>query len=365
MGKTFTSGARKILVACLLLVATGCDEDGVAWLPDSSGFIYTSKDGTQVLQFDVKRRAKRIVLSHMGKTSWPGLSADGKRVAVADCTVTSTEGSSVEKYSLTITIYSLEGEQLKRSKPFTITETNSFITEKSSVRRINVYLDWSGPANKLIVMGRRIHIYDTVQDKFIQGSQSVIPWPLAAGSPVIPSKKGFLAVKVSGEDRELVYYDWDGWETSFEGFESFEEIGDALGSIWKDENTLVLEGTKATLTLDMLKKTATFSDVVRPSLPSPDKLVWRSPIGEKSELCLYSVVDGDTSKDRLEIQIPSERKRRSVFTTGEYKVGGIDFFPSPDGSLVAISCTKANNVSEESIIVVDAMGNIVAKVSRP
>jgi hypothetical protein len=355
MGKTFTSRARKVMVACLLLATTGCVEDGVTWLPDSSGFIFTNKDGTQVVHFDVKRRAQRIVTPFTGKTKWPGLSADGKRLAVADCIRTSTKGSS--KYSLTITIYSLEGEQLKHSKPFTFTSEGTSETKEES------FLDWSGPAGKILVCsGFGFGIYDTVQDKFIRCD--AVPYPIA-GTPVIPSKKGFLALS---ELKGIVYYDWDGWETSFEGLEDLEKIRQVMTAsqsiVWKDENTVVWEGTKTTLTLDMLKKTATITDVVRPSLPSSDKLLWRSAIGEKSELCLYHAA-GDIRQHRLEIQIPSERKRREVFATGEYEFATgeydlirLDFFPSPDGSLMAISL-------EDTILVVDAMGNIVAKVSRP
>jgi hypothetical protein len=383
MGKTFTSHVRKILVACLLLVATGCDEDAVVWLPDSSGFIYTNDDGTQVLHFDIKRRAKRIILSHMGGTTWPGLSADGKRVAVADCTVTTTEGTSLIQYSLTVTLYSLEGEQLKRSKPITFTDTLTAAAEKSSVEKINVCLDWSGPANKILVVGHKLRIYDTVQDKF-----RILPdcttWLPGSGSSVTPDKKGFLAFKLVGASAietilsdadfsvgtySVVYYDWDGWETDFEGDDLETILGQngingLFGSHWVDETTCVIEAEKGTMTVDLLKKTATASSTVRPSLLSTGKLVWRGRLGEKAELCAYDAAnENQAPRIRVEIHIPSERKRREVLAAGEYRLMAHNFFPSPNGSLVAICCEKANDDSEESIIVVDAMGNIVANIS--
>ena len=66
-----------------LLAGTGC-VPGVAWAPDSSGFYFTARDNTRLVYFDMKTARQRTVVENIGgKTFWPAVSPDGKRVAVA------------------------------------------------------------------------------------------------------------------------------------------------------------------------------------------------------------------------------------------------------------------------------------------
>ncbi len=71
------------LLALLPITLTGC-VDGITWLPDSSGFIYTEEDGVRLMHFDMtKGTAQTLVADTKCQTLWPAVSPDGKRIALA------------------------------------------------------------------------------------------------------------------------------------------------------------------------------------------------------------------------------------------------------------------------------------------
>src|SRR5882672_1343957 len=73
-----------LTLAVPLLLLAGCVP--VLWLPDSSGFLYVSKDGSAML-YEVAGGKKKVLLEKLpAETMWPALSADGKRFAVAGLT---------------------------------------------------------------------------------------------------------------------------------------------------------------------------------------------------------------------------------------------------------------------------------------
>src|SRR5437773_12565154 len=71
------SSGRVLLAFVLLLGATGCHPDGLlAWLPDSSGFVYATGDGVASLHhYDlVLDRWHTIVPDSQSYTTLPGVS---------------------------------------------------------------------------------------------------------------------------------------------------------------------------------------------------------------------------------------------------------------------------------------------------
>src|SRR5262249_49568722 len=101
--------ALAVAVCAWLALGAGGTTRGVAWLPDSSGFLYLScpdvreRDSTRLMRYDVKAKtAKPIAEKLPGYPRGLALSADGKKVAVTDARIASVrEGKEV---CLTITL---------------------------------------------------------------------------------------------------------------------------------------------------------------------------------------------------------------------------------------------------------------------
>jgi hypothetical protein len=87
-GLAFPIRIRPVATAFALLLAavgSGC-EPGLVWLPDWSGFVFTSGwEGSQKLHlYDLKSKQDRILVADSDtSTGWPGVSPDGKWVAMA------------------------------------------------------------------------------------------------------------------------------------------------------------------------------------------------------------------------------------------------------------------------------------------
>src|SRR5437867_1417969 len=76
------------VVALTLASLAGCVP--TVWLPDSSGFIYikpikvADEPSGQLMHFDLAKKTSRVIVKDVGAaTTWPALSSDGKRIAVA------------------------------------------------------------------------------------------------------------------------------------------------------------------------------------------------------------------------------------------------------------------------------------------
>src|ERR1700752_4481947 len=73
---------RGWLLVSALIVLPGC-VDGVSWLPDSSGFVFTTDRGQLVLH-DVSTKTTRVLVEDTkSNTYWPAVSPDGAKFAVA------------------------------------------------------------------------------------------------------------------------------------------------------------------------------------------------------------------------------------------------------------------------------------------
>src|SRR5262245_61151427 len=117
---------RLLLAAAVLALTTGtgCVPD-VAWLPDSSGIIYTATDwpgsgpnapkrpNGRLVHYDLAKKTPRVVAETGTDTIQPALSPDGKRVAVAR--MTWEKGNAP---TLQVVVYDLSGKEVQRSKSF-------------------------------------------------------------------------------------------------------------------------------------------------------------------------------------------------------------------------------------------------------
>src|SRR5688572_1790358 len=72
-----------VFVAGLLCFANGCVL-GVGWLPDSTGFVFTTPKG-QLVAYDIATKKQRVVLQDPAAitTCWAAISPSGKKIALA------------------------------------------------------------------------------------------------------------------------------------------------------------------------------------------------------------------------------------------------------------------------------------------
>jgi Tol biopolymer transport system component len=118
MARKFLSKSARWFTAAaafMLLTISGCIP--VAWLPDSSGFIYT--DGTdleQLVHYDVAKGERRVLVEKMSaSTFWPAVSPDGKKVAVARLV---RDADQSKTQTMQVFMYDLQGKEIQRSTEF-------------------------------------------------------------------------------------------------------------------------------------------------------------------------------------------------------------------------------------------------------
>ena len=101
-----TAGLTFCLPGCVL---------GVGWLPDSSGFVYTTPQG-RLMAYDIAAKKSRLVLEDPAAktTAWPGISPTGKRVALAHL----KEADGQQDSLMQILICDLKGKVEFRSDDF-------------------------------------------------------------------------------------------------------------------------------------------------------------------------------------------------------------------------------------------------------
>jgi Tol biopolymer transport system component len=87
------------------------------WLPDSSGFVYTTSK-QQLLRYDVATGKTQVLVADTGtKTLSPAVSPDGKRIAVARLHGKGKERDGVLEAgpdTLEIVVFDLDGKELHR-----------------------------------------------------------------------------------------------------------------------------------------------------------------------------------------------------------------------------------------------------------
>jgi hypothetical protein len=111
MGKSLLS--RKLMfvtLSAILLGSTGCDYTKVVWLPDSSGFCYTTPK-RELVRFDVATGKRQVLVADTRTlTTLPALSPDGTRLGIARLY------GSGDTDRLDIVVYDLRGKELYRSQ---------------------------------------------------------------------------------------------------------------------------------------------------------------------------------------------------------------------------------------------------------
>jgi hypothetical protein len=354
-------------VCLALLAGTGCEVENVAWLPDSSGFVYT-RNGSQLIHYDLKTRTRRVVVKDTKtRTPWPAVSPDGKRVAVARSV--STFG---KPDTLQVIVYSLSGKEQQRSATFHGGRGKARVNDGLN----STYLGWSPDGDKLLVYvwgehGCWMAIYDRKTDRLKTLDDLSTPFPLMwSDSPICPDGKGFLIacddVPSFRNEKKICLVDWEGkqYDIAFTPAELTNAVIDPFRWRWDGISAVGVEG-RMVVRIDTAKRTGSVETGRRVGQDSePKGLHQQYELG--NNLTLRSVKffgPGDGP-----VQIGSGRYRVELFDRRQKKVRVLfpmmeencNIFLSPDRKLFAVRSGRVED--HPHIAVVKDDGEILCVV---
>ena len=199
-----------VFLAALLCCANGCVL-GVGWLPDSSGFVFTTPKG-HLVAYDIATKKQRIVLQDpaAATTCWPAVSPSGKKVALVHLQGVAQKNEA----TLQFVLCDLQGKVEFRSDKLKFGE----FTGKNLQFATQVV--WSPDEKKLLVHGQGLPaegngfdhaaLFDLATKKLQIWEQHVPAY--FGSSPVRPDGAGFLLahMKLNDDLRMFFWVDWTG-----------------------------------------------------------------------------------------------------------------------------------------------------------
>lgn len=209
---------RAIIVMFLLCCLSACNL-GVAWLPDSSGFVFTTSAG-HLVHYDAASKKQRVLVTDKAAavTCWPAVSPDGKKIAVAGL-----DGAKGEKAKLRVDLYDLEGKSTHRSPDLEWGEV------KGKDTQFLTQLFWSPDGKKLLVHG--MGTSDSASEGHVTGlydlaGKKAVLWKnhvpaIFGATPIRPDGQGFLLSSVV--DNETGAYFWVDWKGNKKDIKSRKE----------------------------------------------------------------------------------------------------------------------------------------------
>ncbi len=123
----------------------GCLPDRLVWLPDSSGFLYTSgTDRTKIVRYDVGQRSSRVIANLPSqRTITPGLSPDGKQIALVRIE------RSKDRQTAQVLLMSQSGETIHESKVFQFGDSRKELKETELQAAA---VEWSPQGDHLLIV---------------------------------------------------------------------------------------------------------------------------------------------------------------------------------------------------------------------
>lgn len=360
------AGPLSALLAVILsaFIIAGCVP--VAWLPDSSGFIYTTGRIAgkpayhQLMLYELATGESRLVATTGACTPMPALSPDGTRVAVAALT---TDANGQNLYAR-VFIYNLKGKEVHQSVKLDLGPARDNVAEipgsqPGPEQRIPAFVSWTG--SRIVVStipnhgpGRTgIYDPDTGSAKALSG----VPCRIA-GSPVRPDGKGMLLVRGEG----LVWLDSKGEEKSFPlpsnpppGLRHILRGTKPCSSYWQGEVAVVSQG-KTRVEIDTTKRSVAWKTIPDSESRSKGRLILQQhrfdPEGTVVRV-VATKADGSTPPVLELIRRGAQPYDGELMTTSD------DFVlcPSPDGKWLLVR-NLTDSAKHDNMVLVDRKGNV-------
>jgi hypothetical protein len=370
---------RVMILALLPVTWTGC-VDGITWLPDSSGFIYTEQDGARLVHFDLAKGTPRtLVADTKCHTLWPAVSPDGKRIAVAQVLQEQNKPETLQVF-----FYGLDGAILERSKVFKIAEaTKDESKDERGNPLVMAWLFWA-PNDKIVIStqtetGDVVVIYDSKADRIVMVPHAHMA--VFGDRPFRPDGKGFLVVKngfLAEEEKDLgmSFVDWEGHEKSvalkLPGKEAKETLLQMLllpgnyDSSWQGHKAIVSTSReRCEIDSDKLVGTCQVAGSDAPDLETRVRQHFDFSNGTHAlRVWEWTKWEGESKNylSRLEI-VDLGQKKTSVLRENSAEP---ILFPSPDGKHVAVFWQNAEYndpiIANGLLWVIDQEGKVDARL---
>ena len=356
-----TSFLRLLPAALLLAPAAGCLPNAT-WLPDSSGFVYTGgKNKDALYVYDLDKKVPRVLVEKGAGPAWPGVSPDGKRVAVV------LSEHDTKQYTLEAAVFDRDGKELHRSAKL---DWASYDPETSFGEAAQAF--WVPGQEKLLLSFHGVAGFYDLKAK--SSTKLDVSLSTFRNTPVRPDGKGFLAVKKDGVG--LVFVDWDGKEqeikpTDKDAFEKPDPVSPLQGMLtfplmhssrW-DGSTAVVSWDDLRVKVDADKLTATL-DHVKPAL-SEDKKVVQDQVQLAGGAVVRAVeltkrYNKDRKPDdpsfgsyRVEVVKPEAKEPKVLMDNA----GLFLIDPSPDGKKAVVKCVQSKP-AQDVLFVINGDGDV-------
>ena len=358
-----------LLLATPFLLFTGCIPPAVVWTPDSDAIIFTDTkkasetDSATLVEYHLATKTRRVIVDNTEtRTPWPGLSPDGKHIAVTKAETIKERGSRIETRRLTIRIYDRQGKLLKDSKPYEETEEKRKPADDSENELSPLGAMWV-TANHIITP---IAIYHVDRGSWVSLDQVIPLWMM--NPPTRPDGRGYLAIQDTDGDNLICFITMDGEIHHFmETKVSDKLVGDIVDSTWEGPTAvLTAKNGLFKLNTETMKVSQTTIDTPIPNILSVEgKLEAYYRFRDNgAHLCVVDAKDEEAKGTSwwLELQFPNTKERKVILTDKDYEKEPEDLlFPSRDGTKVAVLFDGKN---EDHIVLIDSSGKILGTVDR-
>jgi hypothetical protein len=361
---------RAVFIAAALTVGLAGCINGVGWLPDSSGFVFSTATG-KLVHYDLKKRAMRVLVDDTkSNTYWPAVSPDGQRVAIARLDIDANKQAKLQ-----VVAYDFAGKVVHESPRLpwgTI--------DKGPPEDMNTVtqLFWAPDGNKLLVYGS-IDATDGTTGLYDLATQKAETWehtiPTAfGGTPVRPDGKGFFVAKLTLDTQKLAgfdFVDWNGKSTRINADATADDKDRVLEHLWPVLRTSEWRGPIATVAtlagrtlLDTQKATLTREPVNPDDFKLQRQDIWSEvKFASGVRICVLADAKKGTVEN-FEVVAYDPKRKKSFILVEEASDRLVTLLPSPDRKFAVVRVYEGDRRGPDAdmLYVVNEFGRVVQTV---